>query len=176
MCGLTTMPIRFDKESEYHFTTFSSYNKEHILTLPCLPETLLDNLRKIRTDFKIPVFGFVVMPNHMHIVWQIPCEIGISKIVKHFKGRTGKLIAGILRNEPGFNISLITSTSGRVCFWKKRFYDFNILTEEKFLEKLDYMHENPVRWGLVNNPADWPYSSFRSWYDLPGALFEVDRI
>lgn len=46
-------------------------------------------------------------------------------------------------------------------FWQRRFYDFNVWSEKKKLEKLEYMHMNPVERGLVKQPADWPWSSYR---------------
>jgi putative transposase len=47
--------------------------------------------------------------------------------------------------------------------WQKRFYDFNVSTSEKRVEKLRYMHRNPVKRGLVRAPEDWKWSSFRSY-------------
>lgn len=49
--------------------------------------------------------------------------------------------------------------------WQPRYYGFNVYTEAKAREKLDYMHKNPVKAGLVEHPEDWPYSSAR-WYLL----------
>jgi hypothetical protein len=48
-------------------------------------------------------------------------------------------------------------------FWQKRFCDFNVFSEEKFIEKLRYMHRNPVKRGLVDAPEDWPWSSYRTY-------------
>jgi putative transposase len=47
--------------------------------------------------------------------------------------------------------------------WQKRFYDFNVRTEQKQIEKLRYMHRNPVKRGLVEKPEEWEWSSFRSY-------------
>ena len=49
--------------------------------------------------------------------------------------------------------------------WQARYYPFNVYSEEKLLEKLNYMHQNPVRRGLVENAVDWLWSSCR-WYEL----------
>jgi putative transposase len=49
---------------------------------------------------------------------------------------------------------------GAVQFWQRRYYDFNVWTREKTVEKLNYMHRNPVERGLVAMPEDWPWSSF----------------
>jgi putative transposase len=46
-------------------------------------------------------------------------------------------------------------------FWQRRFYDFNVWNRAKLIEKLKYMHRNPVVRGLVARPEDWPWSSFR---------------
>ena len=45
-------------------------------------------------------------------------------------------------------------------FWQKRYYDFNIRSDEQFVEKLGYIHRNPVRHGLCDRPEDWEWSSF----------------
>ena len=48
-------------------------------------------------------------------------------------------------------------------FWQNRFYDFNIWTEKKRIEKLRYIHRNPVKRGLVSSPEQWSWSSY-GWY------------
>jgi len=57
-------------------------------------------------------------------------------------------------------------------FWQARYYDFNVWSEKKFVEKLRYIHRNPVARGLVNKPEDWPWSSFRHY--LTGAEGTVE--
>jgi putative transposase len=55
--------------------------------------------------------------------------------------------------------------------WQHRFYDFNVWTARKRIEKLRYMHRNPVQRGLVLEPEQWKWSSFRSYaYEEPGAV------
>ena len=56
-------------------------------------------------------------------------------------------------------------------FWQTRFYDFNVWSQAKKVEKLKYMHRNPVKRGLVARPEDWPWSSFRHY-----ALGEVGPV
>jgi len=65
--------------------------------------------------------------------------------------------------------SLASGFSGQ--FWQRRFYDFNLWSQRKETEKLKYMHRNPVARGLVADPADWPWSSYRSYaYSEPGLV------
>jgi putative transposase len=54
--------------------------------------------------------------------------------------------------------------------WQHRFYDFNVWTERNRVEKLRYMHRNPVKRGLVMEPDQWAWSSFRSYYGRPGPV------
>ncbi len=169
------MPTRYDKESEYHFTTFNSYNRENILTLPIIPELLIEHLETIRRDFDVKIHGFVIMPNHVHILWWVDSELGVTKAVKQFKGSTGRHILRVISQIRGFDLQRVTKPDGRRALWLRGFYDFNVISERKAREKLEYIHANPVKWGLVAEPGDWPYSSFRSWFELPGSLFKVDR-
>jgi len=148
------MLIRIDKESEYHFTTFNSYQKHHILIHPGVPEMLLNHLEQVRSKFDVRIFTFVIMPNHMHIIWHVPSNIGIVKAVKWYKVSTGRRIVRILRDDPDSEDVLITQPNGKNAFWKRGFYDYNLTSEKKFREKVEYIHANPVRWGLVDDPVD----------------------
>ncbi len=58
--------------------------------------------------------------------------------------------------------------------WQKRFYDFNVCTEKKRVEKLRYMHRNPVKRKLVRSPEEWDWSSFRFYLNGENGLVEVD--
>jgi putative transposase len=60
--------------------------------------------------------------------------------------------------------------------WQRRFYDFNVWSEEKRLEKLDYMHGNPVKRGLVKSPADWPWSSWRFYHLNDTSALAMDPV
>ena len=59
-------------------------------------------------------------------------------------------------------------------FWQKRFYDFNVYSESKRQEKLEYMHRNPVTRGLVKDPKDWVWSSYSSYSGRGTPLMEID--
>ena len=92
------------------------------------------------------LMGFVIMPNHVHLL--IGTQQGgnqISKFMHSFKGNVRKQIAGDRR------------------FWQQRFDDLVIITEEQFRIKMNYIHWNPVKDGLVEKPEDWRFSSYRFW-------------
>jgi putative transposase len=59
-------------------------------------------------------------------------------------------------------------------FWQARYYDFNVWSEMKFVEKLRYIHRNPVRRELVERPEDWPWSSFRHYAEGTVGVVEIE--
>jgi putative transposase len=92
--------------------------------------------------YQFEVKGYVVMPEHVHLLLSEPGK--------------GLLSVGL----QALKISVSKQAKERP-FWQARYYDFNVFTEEKRIEKLDYMHWNPVKRGLVEKPEDWPWSSSR---------------
>ena len=60
-------------------------------------------------------------------------------------------------------------------FWQRRFYDFNVWSERKLWEKLNYMHRNPVERKLVCHPKDWVWSSFSFYAEGERGLIRIDR-
>jgi putative transposase len=95
---------------------------------------------RIRYDFVVS--GYVVMPEHVHLLISEPKEVILSKAIQALK------------------LSISVQSKERP-FWQPRYYDFNVHNEEKTAEKLRYMHRNPVKLGLVEKPEDWAWSSFR---------------
>ena len=59
--------------------------------------------------------------------------------------------------------------------WQRRFYPYSVYSEKKRLEKLNYVHNNPVKRGLVSSPEEWPWSSFRFYYLADSSLLSMDR-
>jgi len=61
-------------------------------------------------------------------------------------------------------------------FWQPRFHDFNVYTSEKVDEKLNYMHANPVKRGLVERPGDWTWSSCRFYEAGERGVVRIDPV
>jgi putative transposase len=95
---------------------------------------------RLRYDFFI--IGYVVMPEHVHLLVSEPREMILAKALQALKLSVAKR----QRDRP---------------FWQARYYDFNVYTPNKRIEKLRYMHRNPVKRGLAAAPEDWKWSSFR---------------
>lgn len=90
------------------------------------------------------VAGYVLMPEHVHLLVGEPLTSSLSIALQVLKQETSRKL----------------KRNGELRFWQRRYYDFNVHSELKRVEKLRYMHRNPVRRGLVGKPEDWPWSSF----------------
>lgn len=99
----------------------------------------------MRLRYGFVVAGYVVMPEHVHLLMNEPRVLTLGVALQVLKQQT----------------SLRLKLPDAVQFWQRRYYDFNVYSEAKTVEKLKYIHRNPVRRGLVEKPEDWPWSSFR---------------
>ncbi len=102
--------------------------------------------------------GFVLMPDHVHAVVWFPEDNQLSQFMKQWKQRSSVQIKRLLRTDL---TQYRQSFDQKDAIWQPRYYDFNLFTESKLREKLNYMHLNPVRAGLCEKPADWRWSSAR---------------
>ena len=161
---------RFYGGRDLHFVTFSCYQRQPLLDDPPRRGLLLEILERVRRRYRLGVLGYVVIPEHVHLLVSEPQLDTLSTAMQALKlGFVRKIEGPVVPTSrktsetwgiPGLGSS--ESTKSRR-FWQARFYDFNVWTEEKRIEKLRYIHRNPVKRGLVASPEQWPWSSFR-WY------------
>lgn len=137
---------RYQVEGHYHFITFSCFHRLPHLNNDHARTTFEEVLERVRKRHQFFLFGYVIMPEHVHLLLTEPKLQKLSTTMSSLKGATSKLLKG-----------------SRKQFWQVRYYDFNVLTDKKRIEKLRYIHRNPVERGLVEKPEDWPWSSFRHW-------------
>ena len=152
------MPSRLKRYHTFghdHFVTFSCYHRLPYLNNDHARIVFLDTLERLRKRHQFYVFGYVLMPEHVHLLLSEPPKTSLSAIFRALKTGTSKQLKG-----------------ERPRFWQLNYYDFNVFTQPKFVEKLRYIHRNPVTRGLVENPEDWPWSSYRHW--LTGETRQVE--
>lgn len=101
------------------------------------------------------------MLDHVHAMLWFPDEFQISPCMNKWKDLTSRQIA---RTYTEFFSKYWSGLEERETVWQPRYYDFNIYSETKVHEKLEYIHNNPVRAGLVKEICDWPWSSARAWH------------
>jgi putative transposase len=145
-----------------HFITTSCYQRAALLGKPRNRDLLLEVLERVRRRYRFVVVGYVVMPEHLHFLLGEPERGDPSKVMQAIKqGFARRLLrklraGGDLRQGKLWNTAL---DDGHI--WQARFYDFVVFTEKKRVEKLRYMHRNPVERGLILEPQQWEWSSYR---------------
>ncbi|MFT4114096.1 REP-associated tyrosine transposase [Silvibacterium sp.] len=146
---------RYQQRGDYHFVTFSCYGRRPLLEDERMCILFEDVLERLRRRHEFCVFGYVLMPEHVHLLISEPKTLSLSKVVGALKTDLSK-----------------HRRSDEFRFWEKRYYDFNVFTQAKHTEKLRYLHRNPVRRGLVVNPEEWLWSSF--YHYLTGEIGRVE--
>ena len=139
------MPLglkRYQQEGDDHFIAFSCHNRKPYLNIPTSRDIFLDSLERTRSHYHFEILGYVVMPEHVHLLISEPPDAPLSKTLQALK------------------ISVSRRLTERP-FWQPRYYDFNVFTHNKRVEKLKYMHRNPLKRGIVSNPEDWRWSTYR---------------
>jgi len=140
---------RYYGTGSLHFIAWSCYRRKPLLGNPARRDLLLAALELMRVRYRFAVIGYVVMPEHVHLLISEPLIGDPSTIIQAVKLSVSRRLA------------IGGEFSGR--FWQSRFYDFNLWSQQKEVEKLKYMHRNPVVRGLVASPEDWRWSSYRSY-------------
>lgn len=134
---------RYHDTGQSHFVTFCCYHRRPLLTTNAHRQIFENALERVRRNFRLSVYGYVVMPEHVHLLLSEPERDTLADALKSLKQGVARRLIGNADH-----------------FWQKRYYDFNIRNREEFVEKLHYIHWNPVRKGLCECPEDWPWSSF----------------
>ena len=135
---------RYQQTRQTHFVTFCCYHRCPSLTTDSSRRAFEAALERVRRSFTLRVFGYVIMLEHVHLLLSEPEQGLLSDALKSLKQGVSRRLIGEAEH-----------------FWQKRYYDFNIRNYPQFVEKLKYIHRNPVKAGLCERPEDWEWSSFR---------------
>ena len=149
--GLT----RFQHCGSHHFVTFSCYHRLPHLSTAQAAETFEHSLESIRVRYRWAILGYVVMPEHVHLLVNEPGHASLATAIQALK------------------ISVAARRPQRP-FWQRRYYDFNVHSAEKTREKLRYLHRNPMVRGLVVHPEEWPWSSFSHYLTGEKRTIEIE--
>jgi putative transposase len=159
------------------FITTSTYRRVRVFSHPDYCALFVNAVREARAKFRFLLIGWVLLQP-----W--PAE-STSDLVKDIKQRSANFILKALQAtcDVGSSPSLLRSfhlpprvhNQAHYRVWQRRFVPFNVYTEKKCREELEYMHNNPVKRRLVTAPGDWPWSSWRFYYSGDVSLLEMDR-
>ena len=150
---------RYQGSRTDHFLTFSCYRRLALFRSDHARQVFEITLEQVRRWYEFYVFGYVVMPEHVHLLLSEPHNKPLCSAVQMLKHLVSRQVPHPSEKSP---------------FWEPRYYDFNVFTQKKWTEKLRYLHRNPVARGLVETPEDWHWSSYRHWLTGEEGTVEIE--
>jgi len=185
---LPPMPRPQHSDGENHLTyhTANIYRRARIFDSDRFRLKFARTLDDLRAELGFRIIGHVLMPEHCHLlIW--PCDLADpSQTMQKLAERTANFILRNLRRNSAFpwcqgmlnrfELPPAVHHHARHRVWQRGKYDMNIWSEKKRLEKLNDMHHNPVKRGLVAQPGDWPWSSWRFYCLEDRSILAMDRM
>jgi putative transposase len=142
------------------FVTVVTYRRRRFLTDPEPRQWLRKAIETTRADHPFDIDAWVLLPDHLHCLWTLPqgdADYATRWVL--IKGRFTKQAKALFQREDWVTESKRKHREGTV--WQRRFWEHSIRDERDFEAHLSYIHFNPVKHGLVERVADWPFSTFR---------------
>jgi putative transposase len=146
-----------------HFITRSCYHQWPLLQTVHARNLFVQIQSEVRERYGFALVGYVVMPNHVHLLIGEPTKGTPSTVMQVLKQRESRRLRRAGRKHAASNqLQFHFDEPGAQPphFWQRRFHGFNVWSQKKWREKLEYMHLNPVKRKLVTDPKDWPWSSY----------------
>ena len=147
--------VRYQECGDFHFLTFSCFHRRAYLDTPEARDLFEAALERARQRYLLAVAGYVVLPEHVHLLVSEPRSATLARAVQALK------------------LSVARRRAERP-FWQSRYYDFNVHLQEKVSEKLRYIHRNPVARKLVEKPEEWAWSSYRHYASGERGTVEIE--
>ncbi len=156
---------RIEQENHARYLTFSCYRQLGLFENDRIKDAFVEQLRRTRERTNFHLLAWVIMPDHVHmLIWPRLPEYPVSKVTMGMKRAFGRAVIGRWRELDASILKKLEARNGQVRFWQYGGgYDRNIVDGLELHEKIRYIHENPVRRGLVERAEDWAWSSAR-WY------------
>ena len=148
----------YDDEGHAHFVTFSCFKRRRYLSHDRAKRIVIAVLRGELRKRQGVCVGFVVMPDHVHSLFWFPEPKVLAGFMNVWKSRSSHYVKTFVRRELRAYQSRFPKGDP---VWQRRYYDFNVFSDSMAVRKLTYIHENPVRAGLVDAADQWKFGSAR---------------
>ena len=150
-----------------------------IFTRPIYREIIFESLRYCQEAKGLKIFAWVIMSNHIHLINSSQAE-NLSDIIKDFKKYTSKKNAKAIEDNPHESrkewLLLALKVEDRIWFWEEGYHGVEISSIELYESKVNYIHLNPVRNGLVENAEDYLLSSVKDFLDKGKSILNLSFI
>lgn len=155
---------------DLYFITTTIISWQNVFVSIPLLNAIVESLKHCCTNKRLHLHAYVIMPNHAHYIVSTDSPELLSDIMRDFNRFTSQKITTMLEEiykiemlEIFHKAALNEGRGNRYKVWQEGFHPIAIDSEDFFRQKLDYLHENPVRKGFVEKPEHWRYSSARNY-------------
>lgn len=161
---------KYNEDSYAHFVTTRTHQSRPYFGNGGCCRLLVEQLEFYSERYGFALVGYVITPDHFHLIawWDVEDkpDLSISRVMNSIKTMTAKRIKRYLSYDGGLAYTSRVTDVGHPTpspfrLWQRGFYDFNIYGEDKLLEKLNYVYNNPVKVGLVALPEEYEWSSWK---------------
>jgi len=173
--------FKSDQANTFHYVTAVTFKRGPVFSNDYACELLVESLSETRKHCESKLIGYVIMPDHIHLILN-PLAKSISAVIRRLKSSSARQVLDWLRRD-GHQLSLKKlaldapqSRSHTHALWQKGFSAIDLWSPRFILQKLSYIHLNPIRAGLCKYPAEWKWSSYSAYSPHePGEVpIEVD--
>ncbi len=156
----------FIQQGEIYFWTATINKWQHLLKEDEYKDVIVNSLMFLSNANKLDVFAFVIMPNHIHLIWRIKNKNGKETAQGSFLKYTAHEFKKMLvsSNAPAKLLEYAVEANNKAYeFWQRDSLAIHLYTRDVAYQKMDYIHLNPlaVHWQLAKEPSDYIYSSAR---------------
>ena len=169
----------YDKLGTARFITFSCHRRMNLFLDSGTFRLFLKSIDRVRQKYHFQLLGYVVMPNHVHLVIYPEKELALGRVIGELKAHSAFHIINQWKSrhkEVLNQLEAIRNKRSVYALWQRRCYDHNCRTIEVVREKIIYCHNNPVRAELVSDPGEWRWSSYRWYLGNRSGPIEIDAI
>ncbi len=145
-----------------HFITCRFFRHEPKFSVEKHRDLFVQLLEELRLKFRFKVVGYVVMPDHFDLLMAEPEIDTVANSIEMLRKRYGRRY-----NNSARSVDQV---------WETRYADTHIYDQARIEERLRFMHEQPVKAGLVASPTEWEWSSARSYKGMDEGVVTVDRV
>ena len=141
------------------FFTATIQEWKHLLKEDKYKNIIVDTLKFLVKEGNVTINGFVIMPNHLHLIWQAKGNNDLKKIQNSFIKHTSKEFKKLLEIDNKIQAYEVKAIDRKYNFWQRDSLNIELFTAAVFQQKLNYMHYNPAKANLCNLPEDYHFSS-----------------
>jgi putative transposase len=142
------------------FITVTCLEWKRILADDAIKDIIIESLRFLVRDQRIHVYAFVIMYNHFHLIWQMKGDHERENVQRDFLKYTGQQILQYLkRRRVPIPELLVNAKDRKYQVWERNSLSISLYSFGVFMQKLNYIHNNPVVAGICTLPAEYKYSS-----------------